>query len=115
MPNSFKDENRVYLSGRLTQDTSLKYTKTKIPVLRFTLAVNTYVKDKKETLFIPIVVYGDLALEIASFVKQGTPVKIEGRLVNRVIEIDGEKHKFIEVIAHKVEIYTKDSSVNQQK
>lgn len=107
MVNSFKDENRVFLAGRLTEDTSLKYTKTKVPVLRFTLAVNSYIKEKKETLFIPVVVYGELALEISSFVKRGTPVRVEGRLVNRVVKIGEEEHKFIEVVANKVEIYTK--------
>lgn len=107
MSASFKDENKVFLSGRLTQDTSLKYTKNKIPVLRFTIAVNSYIKDKKETLFIPVVVYGDLALDISAFLKRGTPVRVEGRLVNRIVKIGEEEHKFIEVIANKVEVYTK--------
>ncbi|MEN3013579.1 MAG: single-stranded DNA-binding protein [Endomicrobiia bacterium] len=107
MVNAFKEENKVYLSGRLTQDTSLKYTKTKTPVLRFTIAVNTYIKNKKETLFIPVVAYGELALEVSSFVKQGTPVRIEGRLVNRIVKINNEEHKFIEVIANKIEVYSK--------
>lgn len=108
MSTEFRDENKVILAGRLVRDAVLKYTITKLPVLRFTLAVNTYIKDKKETLFIPVVVYGELALEISSLIKQGTAVRIEGRLANRVIKFsETEEYKSIEVVAHKVEIYSK--------
>lgn len=105
----YKDENRVYLTGRLTQDPILRYTKTKLPVLRFTLAVNYFLKeDLKETLFIPVVVVGELALEVSSFLKKATPVKIEGRLRNRVVKLsDEEEHKVVEVFANKIEIFTK--------
>lgn len=105
----FKDENKVILAGRLAKDAILRYTSSSVtPVLRFTLAVNTYLKDKKETLFIPVVVYGDLALEISSLIKQGTPVKVEGRLNSRVVKFsDEEEYKVFEVIANKVEVYTK--------
>lgn len=108
MDTKFQDENKVILSGRLTKDAVLRYTLNNCAVVRFTLAVNSFIKEKKETLFIPVVVYGDLALEISSMIKQGTPVKVEGRLVNRVVKLsDQEEHKFIEVVAHKVEIYNK--------
>lgn len=105
----YKDENRVYLTGRLTQDPILRYTKTKLPVLRFTLAVNYFLKeDIKETLFIPAVVVGELALEVSSFLKKGTPIKIEGRLRNRTVKLsDEEEHKVIEVFVNKIEIFTK--------
>jgi single-strand DNA-binding protein len=102
------DENKVVLSGRLVQDALLKYTLNKTPILRFTLAVNTYYKDKKETLYIPVVSFGELALEISSLVKKGVNVKVEGRLVNRKIEFsEEEQYKFIEVVANKIEVFTK--------
>jgi len=102
------DENKVVLSGRLTRDPVLKYTLSKTPVLRFTLAVNTFHKDKKETLYISIVAYGDLALEVSSLIKKGTPVRVEGRLVNRKIKIsEEEEHKLIEVMANKIEVFAK--------
>lgn len=104
---NFYDENRVFFSGRLTQDPILRYTKTKTPVVRFTLAVNYYIKDQKETLFIPIVVFGDLALEISSLLKKGIAVKIEGKLISRKIETSEEEKKIFEVLANKVEIFSK--------
>lgn len=109
MSAEFKDENKVILAGRLTKDAVLKYTTSSMtPVVRFTIAVNTYVKDKKETLFIPIVAYGDLALEISSLIKQGTPVRVEGRLNSRVVKFsDEEEYKVFEVIANKIEVFSK--------
>ncbi len=101
------DENKVVLSGRLVQDALLKYTLDKMPVLRFTLAVNTYYKDKKETLYIPVVCFGELALEVSSLVKKGVNVKVEGRLANRKIKFSEGEHKVIEVVANKIEVFTK--------
>ena len=104
----FYDENRVFFSGRLTQDPILRYTKSKVPVLRFTLAVNYYIKENKETLFIPIVVTSDLALQLHSLLKKGSAVKVEGKLISRVIQIsEQEEHKVFEVLANKVEIFSK--------
>lgn len=102
------DENKVILGGRLTRDATLKYTISKTPILRFTLAVNSYIKDKKETLYIQIVAFGDLALEVSSLIKQGTPVRVEGRLVNREVKLsEEEKYKTVEVIANKIEVFQK--------
>lgn len=103
----FHDENHVVFSGRLTQDPILRYTKTKTPVVRFTLAVNYYIKDQKETLFIPIVIFGDLALEISSLLKKATQVRVEGKLISRKFGISEEEKKFFEVYAHKIEIFSK--------
>lgn len=108
MTERFLDENKVILAGRLTRDATLKYTLSKLPVLKFTLAVNTYVREKKETLYIEVVAFGDLALEISSLVKQGTPVKVEGRLVNREVKLsEEERYKTVRVIANKIEVFQK--------
>lgn len=100
------DENRVYLSGRITEEPVLKYTtKSKTPVLRITLAVNSYIKDTKETLFIPLVIWSDLAIECSSTLKRGTSVKVEGRLVARKWDdLEGKTHKIVEVAVSKIEI-----------
>ncbi len=103
----FYDENHVIFSGRLTQDPIIRYTKSKTPVVRFTLAVNYFIKEQKETLFIPIVAFGDLALEISSLLKKGMPVKVEGKLISRKFETSEEEKKFFEVYVNKVEIFTK--------
>ncbi len=108
MTEKFLDENKVILAGRLTQDATLKYTLSKLPVLKFTLAVNTYIKEKKETLYIEIVAFGNLALEVSSLVKRGVPVKVEGRLVSQEVKLsEKERYKRVRVIANKIEVFQK--------
>jgi len=108
---NFSDENRVILSGRLTENPVLRYTQKSVPVCRFNLAVNFYSRGTKETLFIPIVSWSELALECSSTLKKGSPVKIEGKLVSRQWEdSDGKTHKAIEVFAHKIELVIKNNT-----
>jgi single-strand DNA-binding protein len=102
---TFNDENRVILSGRLTENPVLRYTPKSVPVCRFNLAVNSFIKGVKETLFIPIVSWSELALECNEKLRKGTPVKIEGRLISRQWEdLEGKNRKTIEVVANKIEL-----------
>ena len=102
---NFSDENRVILSGRLTENPVLRYTQKSVTVCKFSLAINSYTKGVKETLFIPIVSWSELALECSSTLKKGSPVKIEGKLVSRQWEdVEGKSHKTIEVVANKIEV-----------
>ncbi|MFQ3674921.1 MAG: single-stranded DNA-binding protein [Endomicrobiia bacterium] len=102
---NFSDENRVILSGRLTENPVLRYTQKSVPVCRFNLAINSYTKGIKEALFIPIVSWSELALECSSTLQKGSSVKIEGKLVGRQWEdSEGKSHKTIEVVANKIEL-----------
>ncbi len=110
------DENKVILSGRLTENPVLRYTQKSVPICRFNLAVNMYNRGEKETLFLPIVVWSELGLECSTALQKGSAVKVEGKLVNRQWEdSEGRKHKTIEVVANKVELIIKykDSSVKE--
>ena len=51
--------NRIILMGRLTKDPELRHTRTNIPVVNFSIAVDrNYSKDKeKETDFFDIIVW----------------------------------------------------------
>jgi single-strand DNA-binding protein len=110
---NFNDENRVILSGRLTENPVLRYTQKSVPVCRFNLAVNSYNKGVKETLFIPIVSWSELALETSSTLQKGSPIKIEGKLVERQWEdSEGKKHKTIEVVANKIELIVINKPLN---
>jgi len=102
---NFSDENRVVLSGRLTENPVLRYTQKSVPVCRFNLAINSYTKGIKETLFMPIVSWSELALECSSTLQKGSPVKIEGKLICRQWEdSEGKNHKTIEIVANKIEL-----------
>ncbi len=41
--------NRMIMTGRLTRDPEIRYTKNEIPVARFTVAVNRIKRKEEET------------------------------------------------------------------
>ncbi len=79
---------KVILVGNVTRDPVLRYTANNTPVARFTVAtnrsfVNAAGEKKEETHFHPIVVWGKFAEKIASILKKGDKVYVEGRLEYR--------------------------------
>lgn len=98
--------NKVILIGNLTKDPELRYTPQGTPVTSFRIAVNSRYKQadelKSETLFIDIVVFGKQAESCSKFLSKGRPALIEGRLVERRWESDGQQKSKMEVIASSV-------------
>ncbi len=96
--------NKVFLIGRLTKDVDLRYTKSNIAVVRFTLAVNRpKQKDKDhETDFINCVAYSGLAENLAKYQKKGNQIAICGRI--QTGSYDGQDGK---------RVYTTDVIVNE--
>ena len=70
--------------GRLTKDVDLKYTQTGTAIGRFTLAINRPFKDKKtgeyQADFINCVAFGKTSETLATYVKKGNQLAIEGRI-----------------------------------
>jgi single-strand DNA-binding protein len=99
--------NRVVLVGRLTADPILKYTPTGVPVTNFNLAVNrpfSNQQGEREADFISIVVWRKAAENIATFVKKGSLVGIDGRLQTRSYDNNEGKRTYItEVVADSVQ------------
>lgn len=89
--------------GRLTKDAELKYTPgAGTPVSTFILAVDNYnAKEKKNDAdFIPIVLWGKSAENLAQYLVKGTQVAVAGRISVRSYEAkDGTKRYVTEVIA----------------
>jgi single-strand DNA-binding protein len=88
-------------TGRLTRDAELKFTAGKgTAVANFTMAVNTGFGDKKETAFIPIVVWGKGAESVATYTQKGSKVLVSGRIATRSYDnSNGQKVYVTEVIA----------------
>lgn len=98
--------NIVTMMGRIVQDIELKTTSTGRPVVRNTLAVDNFSKDKENaTDFIPVVFYDRKAEVIAnSFTKKGHRLLVSGRLHTRKYEAkDGSKRTAFEVIINDIE------------
>ena len=104
--------NRVVLIGRLTRDPELKYTPgTGTAVTTLTLAVDRRVPNKdgqREADFVPVVVWGKIAENVANYCSKGRLVGVSGRLQIRSYDgKDGIKRTVAEVVAEEVQFLEK--------
>ncbi len=79
--------NKVILAGNLTRDPELSYTPSNTPVCKFGLAVNRQWTDRQtnekheETMFVDCTAWARRAETINQYLRKGSPILIEGRLV----------------------------------
>ena len=100
--------NRVLLIGNLTKDPELRYTPSGTPVANLRLAVNSSFKDqsgarKEETCFVTIVVWSKQAEICQQYLKKGRAIFVEGRLLYRSWEAEGQKRSTMEVRADRIQ------------
>ena len=95
--------NKVVLIGRLTKDPELRYTPGNgVAVSSLTLAVDNYNSKtgEKGADFIPVVVWGKSAENVAQYCAKGSQIAVSGRITNRSYEAkDGTKRYITEVVA----------------
>ena len=109
--------NKVVLIGRLTKNPELRFTPgTGKAVATFTIAVDrrTNKEGKKETDFIPIVVWGKQGENVANYMSKGKLIGISGRIQTRNYEAkDGTKRYVTEIVADEVQFLERsDNSSN---
>lgn len=104
------EQNIVMLTGRLTHDPELRFTKSGQGVCSFDIAVNKRYKDqttgewKDQTSFVPITVWGPMGERCKERGKKGAPVHIEGRLKSEeYTDKNGQKRKGLKVVATRVQ------------
>ncbi|UCD15293.1 MAG: single-stranded DNA-binding protein [Candidatus Omnitrophota bacterium] len=101
--------NKVFLVGNLTKDPELRYTPQGTAVITLRIAVNTPFKDKtgqlqKDTCFINVVVWGQMAEVCNQYLQKGRQVFVEGRLQSRSWQTnEGQNRSIIEVRAARVQ------------
>ncbi len=97
-------KNKVQLLGRLGNEPELKEVGSGQQLLRLSLATNERFRTadgdwKEDTQWHPVVVWGKQAVRLATQVKKGSALLVEGRLVHRTYETkEGEKRYATEVI-----------------
>lgn len=96
--------NSVQLIGRLGKDPEVKMFNERKKAT-FSLATSDTYKNQKgekveDTQWHTIVMWGKLAGLAEKYLKKGKEVAIEGRLVHRVFESNGEKRYFTEIAAN---------------
>ncbi|MEE0776898.1 MAG: single-stranded DNA-binding protein [Bacillota bacterium] len=107
--------NRIVIIGRLTRDPELRSTANGTPVCTFTLAVDRAFKSangERETDFIPVVVWRQLAETCGRYLAKGKMAAVDGRLQIRTYQAqDGSKRTAAEVVAENVRFLSpKDNS-----
>lgn len=71
---------KTQIIGRLTKDVELKHTPSGTAVGKTTIAVSANHKNKDETLFMPLVMFGMTAENASKYVQKGSGLFVEGRL-----------------------------------
>lgn len=92
--------NRMILTGHLTRDPEIRFTKDEIPVAKFTVAVNGIKHKNKEAdvQFFNCVAWRGLASIVGEYLKKGSMVAIEGKLNVKPYESKGVKKYFTEIV-----------------
>jgi len=112
--------NKVILYGNLTRDPELKALPSGQNVCSFSIATNRTYKDRdgkkqEQTEFHNIVVFGKNADNIATYMRKGSALYIEGRLQTRSWEKDGEKKYRTEVVAEIVQFGPKKDGASRKE
>lgn len=103
-----RDINVVVLVGRLTKDSELKYTKSGMPVSRFSLAVNRSKKQGEEWVdevsFFDVDFWGKGAEAVNRYLIKGQQVGVEGELRQDRWEQDGATRSKVVINATNVRL-----------
>jgi single-strand DNA-binding protein len=99
-----RDLNKVLLIGNLTHDPELRSTAAGTPVCGFRVATKrvwTRASGEKQeqTQFHRIIAWDGLATICGQYLRKGRRVYVEGRLVHREYEKDGDMRTVTEVVA----------------
>lgn len=95
--------NNVVLKGRLTKDIEIRYTQSADPVAftSFSVAVNRM--KPGECDFINCKAWGKTAEFLEKYFKKGQEILLQGRIEVSVVDTDGVKKSFTNVVAERVE------------
>lgn len=101
--------NKALLYGNLTRDPEQRSLPSGAPVTSFSVATNRVWKDRdgnrqESTDYHNIVVFGKQAETVAQYLRKGSGVFVEGRIVTRSWDAqDGTKRYRTEIIADRVQ------------
>lgn len=97
--------NQVVLVGRIVRNPELVETETDKKMSRITLAIPRSFKNmdgEYETDFINCILWDIAAKNTVEYCKKGDIVGVKGRIQSNVVETDGEKKYYFDVIAERV-------------
>jgi single-strand DNA-binding protein len=110
--------NKVILTGRLTADPEVRYTQSATAVCRFTLAVDRYMGEGKESQadFIICTAWGKTAEHVGKYYFKGKKALVEGNIkTGSYDDKDGKKVYTTEVWVDRVEFADDKKKENQSQ
>lgn len=98
-----KIRNKVQLIGNLGRDPEMKEMDHGRKMVKCTLAINDYYRDhkgetKQKTYWHHLVAWGPTAERMAKKLRKGSELAVEGQLVSRQYEAQGQKKYITEVL-----------------
>lgn len=108
--------NKVILTGRLTTDVEVKYTKNNVAVAAFSIAVERKMKQgsDKVTDFINLVAWRNTAEFIGKYFTKGSLIGIEGHIETRKYDDrDGNKRTVFEVIVEDAQFVSPKAAASE--
>lgn len=102
--------NKVFLVGNITADPTPKTTNTGKTVVNFSVACNDRVQGKEVSSFFNCVAWNNQANYIASYVKKGDTVAIDGKLSKRsYVNKEGRNVYITEIVVDSIKTIVKRS------
>jgi single-strand DNA-binding protein len=98
--------NKVQLIGHLGMDPEVKNLNNGKKVARFSIATSDFYKDQQgnrvqDTQWHNVVVWGGLVQVVENYLKKGSEIALEGKLVHRSYDnANGEKKYVTEIVAN---------------
>lgn len=105
--------NMVMLVGRLVRDPEIIEKENGVKVSRVTLAVNRKFKANDGTYhtdFIDCVLWNNFAKNVNEYCSKGDLIGVRGRIQVEILEKDGIKKKFTDVIAESITFLSSSKS-----
>jgi single-strand DNA-binding protein len=107
--------NSVHLIGRTGKDPEIRTTQNS-KVATFSLATTEKYKDKEETQWHNIVIWGKLADVVEKYVKKGMLLYVEGKVTYRSYDDkDGNKKYITEIVCHTMTMLSGKEPVQQKQ
>ena len=107
--------NKVFLIGNLASDPIAKQTSIGKPLTNLTVACNDNTQAREHTNFFNCVAWNNTATYIATYIKKGDCVAIDGKLNRRsYVNKDGKNIYVTEIVIDAIKLLIKRSKQTQQ-
>lgn len=107
--------NKAIIVGNIGRDPELRYTTNNTAILKFSVATTNKWKDQEgefqeKTNWHNIIVFGKMAETLNNLLHKGSPVYVEGRIQNDMVEKeDGGRQYYSSIVANIVNLLSKKS------